>query len=157
VKKKKMHPGSKTTPEQRAEIIRRYHAGETNTVLRAEFNLSEGHIRKMTGPRRVQVRREKKEIGLPLTVLKARAELQATALELRRALPTVNLLRRAILAANPDGSKCSVKACAFPALVNGKCRQHFADMHLAYSLNPSTHGIMVQEINIRTAGEMSCR
>lgn len=36
--------------------------------------------------------------------------------------------------ARPDGSRCTNRACAFPAVLEGKCRQHAMDAHATGSL-----------------------
>jgi hypothetical protein len=37
-----------------------------------------------------------------------------------------------------SNGRCSVRACAYPATRDGKCRSHLADARAEYSLMPST-------------------
>ena len=45
--------------------------------------------------------------------------------------------QKALANARADGSRCIEKACAFPAVLEGKCRQHAMDAHAEMSLIPS--------------------
>jgi hypothetical protein len=40
--------------------------------------------------------------------------------------------------AEPDGGKCIQKACPFPSVINGECRQHAMDRRAHLSLMCST-------------------
>lgn len=50
---------TKLTPEQRLSIIKRYLAGETGTVLGAEFNISPAAVSLMTSRSGLQVTRKR--------------------------------------------------------------------------------------------------
>ena len=45
--------------------------------------------------------------------------------------------QKALANARADGSRCIEKACASPAVLEGKCRQHAMDAHAEMSLIPS--------------------
>jgi len=48
-----------------------------------------------------------------------------------------------LAAARPDGSRCTAKACPYPALVNGLCRGHFLDSRSESSLHGSPLAIAI--------------
>jgi hypothetical protein len=44
----------------------------------------------------------------------------------------------------PDANtRCIVRACPFPATVDGLCRSHFADSHAEFSMMRSATGVAV--------------
>lgn len=49
---------------------------------------------------------------------------------------------RRLAAARPDGSTCTVKACPFPSLLDGKCRQHYQDSVATYSVLASNAALL---------------
>ena len=76
---------------------------------------------------------------LPREVLKAEAEIIEIKREMERPVSKIDPVRIALANARPDGSHCTQKACVFPALLEGLCRQHYVDAHAERSLNPSPH------------------
>jgi hypothetical protein len=53
--------------------------------------------------------------------------------------------------ARTDGSKCFQKACIFPAVLNGECRQHAQDRRAELSLLPSIMTSDSAKIRLRSA------
>jgi hypothetical protein len=155
-------PQFNLTEEQRLEILSRYQRGDNAVQLCKEFNISYRALRHIGGfrelpphPRTVhtpQPRRPRpaSDSSLPKDAVEARKlrlerELQSTEKD-QGPIIHIDLVRQALREAQPDGSICIVKACPFPALVAGRCRQHYIDLHAAYSLNPCTHDLVVNAL-----------
>lgn len=138
----------KTTKALRDAITARYIGGESARELAQEFKISTNYIYQFVGRRAARIgtariyidpRRRRPKDELPMQARQFAEERRNTERILREVPKTVNLNQQAIVNANPDGSVCSVKACPFPAMIDGICRQHFIDSRSGYSLNPSSH------------------
>lgn len=52
----------------------------------------------------------------------------------RQALAERKAAQMLLLNAKPDGMKCSTKACPFPSLLQGRCRQHYLEQFQSISI-----------------------
>ena len=147
------------TPEQKEQIKARRTTGARLHVIAKEFGVSKQRIQQIVGPR--------------TTVPATNAERQAAYRERTKTVPAsygvedkqspAELEKRDIEArvaefrfqtdlanAKADGSRCIQKACPFPAVLNGECRQHAQDRHAPSSLLPSILPL-VMDMSIGTA------
>lgn len=120
------------TPHEIELIIARRFAGDSLRVIAAAFKVTKQCIGRVCG--RAQAN------SVALNDHQGNEQLAQREVEAKEAAKRFEI---ALANAKADGTRCSVKACVFPAVLNGECRSHAVDRHLQNSLMPSALPIMM--------------
>jgi hypothetical protein len=115
--------------------------------IRAKLYANHYPVQSQIVPRRVSLTKPKDE-GLPKQVIDDhQTEEEVKQREMAAKVEAFRFQKR-LNEARADGSRCSVKACPFPAVLDGECRSHAIDRHAQVSLMPSQLILAADAANI---------
>lgn len=162
---------------ERAELVRRYHAGERSTALADEYGMTRQNVVRIAGardpegpvPQRAPRSKKAAHPGGMIAAtdvepgvyanekarLKAREERQSENARQDAAKAVHDGAMRVIMAnPRPSGERCTGgKNCPFPALFGKFCRQHFRDAHMERSVMGSQAATAISVGHLHYIGE----
>jgi hypothetical protein len=139
----------------RADIQRRYRAGESGQLLAAEYGVTRQSVYRIADFRRRGPMPNMGNSRGPVDSIREREERHAENQRQDAARAAKDReLATLFASARPTGERCQGgRACPFPAVLEGLCRQHYVDAHSQYSVSGSSLMPTIQQAHCLYLGE----